>query len=396
MSHIMTIRNAALLVALSLPCTAAPTCGSAPANPDAEIEGMEVTQGIQDQADRVPLLAGKRTFVRVYVRGLGDDVPAVGARLDVVETSRTYAPINRTSIVPPVDGSHRDSLDDSFLFELAPEDTAAGARTLQASLVLPPDRADDGDALLIQRAQFGPAGDPIRLRLYGVRYGYHDVPESYQRRLGLASSTWPAPSRDLFEPQRAGAENMLPIASLAIAELPGDPVGDFACRYLGSETEGGCDGYQDARPWAEDLIDQQSPGGGAIIVILQPEQQGGHLGAWFMTDRGNHVINFQADTVDVGSTLAHELGHAFGLSHTFEDPRYPRADGGLGPFIGLRGTPTPSLVLGVDARGQTLAYDLMSYAFNSWISPYSYCRALQATAQGRWSCPTSVDHWNDP
>jgi hypothetical protein len=62
--------------------------GSAGAPPPVEppptnlhVTGMEVTQAIQDLANSVPLVSGRRTFVRVYVQSDGPAVPGVTATL---------------------------------------------------------------------------------------------------------------------------------------------------------------------------------------------------------------------------------------------------------------------------------------------------------------------------
>lgn len=57
-------------------------CDPAPQPGDVGIERVELTQHIQDLANQVPLLAGKPTYVRVFVRGNvegGAAVPTVGA-----------------------------------------------------------------------------------------------------------------------------------------------------------------------------------------------------------------------------------------------------------------------------------------------------------------------------
>ena len=58
--------------------------GGAPppaAGSNLRITGMEVTQGIQDLANSVLLVSGRRTFVRVYVKSDGPAVPGVTATL---------------------------------------------------------------------------------------------------------------------------------------------------------------------------------------------------------------------------------------------------------------------------------------------------------------------------
>lgn len=370
-------------------------CAAADPNP-VSIDHIEVTQGIQTMLNQVPLVANKTTFVRVLVRAnvaSGTGSTSVGARL-ILDGLPAIEPIGVRTLVPSATGSDPRVLDEGFLFQLPNEATAAGLRSARVELV----PADGAGAVVGANAtislRFGPSGAPPSLRFYGVRYGYHNVPTSAQAHLGLTSSVWSPLPFETFEAQRAGAEGMLPIASLSIDRLPDDPVGNFDCRFTGAPDNGGCAGYEDARPWAQALIDAAHPEGGAWIVVLQPERAGGHLGAYFASPRGNHVINFQADTMDIGSTLAHEIGHGLGLLHTFEDPNYPRPEGALGDFNALRATPTPELISGQDAAGNTTAFDTMAYSFRSWFSPYNYCRALAVTSGGRTLCPPRLDGWN--
>jgi hypothetical protein len=92
--------------------------------------GIEVTQGIQDLANRVPLISGRRTFVRVYVQSDGPAVPGVTTTLTGVGTYGTIgglvtvplgslAPVNAAGpriTVRPL--PKRSVLDDSFLFDI--------------------------------------------------------------------------------------------------------------------------------------------------------------------------------------------------------------------------------------------------------------------------------------
>jgi hypothetical protein len=73
------------------------------------------------------------------------------------------------------------------------------------------------------------------------------------------------------------------------------------------------------------------------------------------------------------------------------DPNYPRADGGLGPFVALAYAPSFQLISGKDAHNNTTAYDLMSYTHTAgvWFSPYNYCKALAGMTQSHPLCSPS-------
>ncbi|MCS6847817.1 MAG: hypothetical protein RMN52_08895 [Anaerolineae bacterium] len=87
------------------------------------ITGIMITQGIQRPDNSVILIAGRRTFVRVFVQSDGPAVPGVTARLERLDNSNnviaTVLPVNdvgtNLTVRPnPV----RENLNDSFLFEL--------------------------------------------------------------------------------------------------------------------------------------------------------------------------------------------------------------------------------------------------------------------------------------
>lgn len=86
------------------------------------ITDVEITQAVQDEANSVPLVKGKRTFVRVHVQADGADVPGVTARLDATWTGGeglAIPPSNPAGTTITVkDAPDRNNLNDSFLFEL--------------------------------------------------------------------------------------------------------------------------------------------------------------------------------------------------------------------------------------------------------------------------------------
>jgi hypothetical protein len=378
-------------------------CSPAPNPGDVGILNIELTQGVQ-LLNRVPLLAGKPTFARVYVQGNamgGARVPTVGARL-TFDGSPPLAPVGTTSVTPPALGSDPRTLGDSFLFALPPALLIAGSHHLHAELVLPAGAPHSAEAELDTDfdVTLGPPSGPVRMRVYGVMYGYTNVPAAYQARIGLTSSTWPARAFSDFEIQRDGAEQMLPVSSLIIDPLPNTAPANFDCRYIGDEATGGCEGYVDGRAWGHRIIDAAFPGGGQTILVMQPESTPGRfLGAHQGSAAGNHVINFQPDSSDIGSTVAHELYHALGLGHTqvgldSHEAGYPRDDGSMGPYVALRSRPAIQLIPGDDLTGTVTGFDIMSYRFPQWASPYVYCRGMRAASGGAITCPRGLDGWD--
>lgn len=73
-----------------------------------------------------------------------------------------------------------------------------------------------------------------------------------------------------------------------------------------------------------------------------------------------------ADAAMITEMIAHEVAHNFGRTHTFEDKKFPYANGRLGNYAGLslfRNSPT--------TLPGTQWFDVMSYSAPKWFSDYS-------------------------
>jgi len=99
-----------------------PLIGDQP--PDLILWGLEVTQGMQDLANRMPLVASRRTYARVFVYTDVGDLPNV---MGALAGWRDGQPLPGSPLFPengPItahpDGGERTALDDSLYFYLPP------------------------------------------------------------------------------------------------------------------------------------------------------------------------------------------------------------------------------------------------------------------------------------
>ncbi len=369
------------------------------------IDRTEVTQGVQNRAGRVALIANKRTFIRVFLRHEYDGTPSmsgVTGTLQAPGVAGVVLPLVNPQISSYPNGSDPRRLENSLLFEVPAAALTRGSRQLVVTVTPPADRAGGWSIARQVPVEFGPT---TALHVIGLRYSYHNVPQALtdQRRatepgLNVEPGRWQARSSAAWQPMRLMAENVLPLARLTIADdAPGAAWGSrsFDCRP-GQRPDDGlryCDAYQDAIAWAKRVADSECPEGGCLIVLLQPEISDGASGYCHCvsygqgTPRGNSVINLQGERQlsQQGKTLAHEIGHYYKVAHTWEDPHFHSEFTTIGDIIGLRYA--PSIQLEPEHRlDGTLTYDLMTYQAQQWLSVYNYCKAMHEIAGPHPTC----------
>ena len=365
------------------------------------IDRTEVTQGVQNRSGHVALIARKRTFVRVFFRHEFDGSTAmegVTGTLHVPGVAGAVSPLVNSHVTSRTGGGDDRRLDNSLLFEVPRAALGQGARQFVVT-VTPPAGRSTWSAVRHVPVEFGPT---TSLKVIGLRYSYYNVPQaltdqhwSAQPGLRVRDGWWQARTLADWKPMRQMAENVLPLARLTISD---DAAGDtdsawgsasFDCE-AGRRADGlrYCGGYEDAIAWAKKYADEICPKGGCLVVLFQPEiQLTGATGTCFctrfghQTPSGNDVINVQGarSDGDPGRTLAHEIGHYYGLLHTWDDPHFghQNRDATIGDVVGLRYA--PEIRLEPERRldgGRT--YDLMTYHQTQWLSVYSYCKAMHA------------------
>ena len=110
-------------------------------SPKAKITAIELTQGIQNLANKMPLVQDRMTYARVYIKAVNtppdNDIPGVMGELcgfrDGEQLGECLIPENDGPIVAKTGGGDRLSLDDSFYFYVPP-DWRKGHVTFKASI----------------------------------------------------------------------------------------------------------------------------------------------------------------------------------------------------------------------------------------------------------------------
>jgi hypothetical protein len=382
--------------------TTSPGC-SAPPPPspptltpgDLSAQRIEVTQSIQEPNSGVPLLSLKKTIVRVSVRtdGRGDpwsDVTGIltvrnisgGIYGDRIFSGRTHRPTisadSRGAISTNLAGSRRDELTTTLNFELDEDETAVGERDLDVDVRTISGRRDTNSTnnRLVKRVRFE---RPLNAFVPAVNY---------------RTSLLPAAPRSDLEPPRRVAESIMPLTNLWLGMWPGNPIPTFDIGPPCPAANPGCtrlNPWDQADAWAADLLDRTFRDGGQRLFVLQPDPDTGYNGTQTNTGRGNKVARTTNNQRDPGPTMAHELAHSWDLCHSpnigaengCRDLSYPRANGALGAQVGINTHVGPfgwGVVLqpGRDAAGSDIRGDVMSYTAPYWISPYSYCKLIDA------------------
>lgn len=363
---------------------------------DVGIQGMEVTQGVQNLANEVELVADKPTFVRVLgtlvsgsnafnVEGL-----LYGKRSGVDLPGSPLRPIQRlpqfTAGVPFI----RDSAVRTWLFELPPS-WRNGNIDLQA--VIDPRNAQSDPALgnnsRTQAVAFLNKA-PICVVLIPVR--------THTPNLYATTTNDPimAPTLDL-------AERLLPMSELwpfyssnPVEEWPG---GQYAPFEMGEDNLGVLTAVNtravfSSNPRICNDADAETLFAGIVPAAANAKNGVGGMGH-FGLDSSWTALSTSYDPNSPyspfsGQTFAHELGHNFSRLHvdcgdpSFNDLFYPYddslfADGSANGYYGFDAQTKTSIA---PQSGNSKVADLMSYCPPRWTSDYTW-KALMGKLSDR-------------
>ncbi len=351
-------------------CEANPTLFSV------RMEGIEVTQAIQDMQHSVALVARKRTVVRVYLAWGFAFLPEIFVQGELLARSGSGELFTVSSANQPLlrANSLRTMRHDASLslnFILPAELTAAGDWEFSlSSLVASFGSLEVAPRTLVRRVSFVNAA-PLRLRVLGVRYSMGSPPVqftpsdddfkllfSWLRRaypvaevVALGALIDISPSAP--EPFDAGHVNAQLAAIRALDVSAG---ADRRMHYYGLVSDGGF--FMRGR--AAGVI-ACGPTGSPRPALGGGWDNDGSYGDWY---------------------CGHELGHTFGRHHpgscekeSHDDPIYPFANGQLAndddSFCGFD-SGDPALGLPPAALPGTVWHDVMTYCERQWLSSYTY------------------------
>ena len=391
-----------------------------------KITGMMITQGIQRPDNSVILIAGRRTFVRVFVQSDGPAVPGVTARLERLDSSNnvieTVLPVNSVGTNLTVRPSPvRTNLNDSFLFELPWSWLSSGLR-LRARLnpYHAPPESNYGD----NNWSLGPLtfNTSAALKVQFVAWGYvlnnqlwyprflQDIIQTYSWLI----RAYPLASKIIFDGATGNQPGLHPNLWF---------VGDNTLGSLVDQTNQSCQDLLIKNPNGTVKEDNRS--------LCASRYTNNQMGAMrkdnglpqnrffygMITDaagffpRGQACCQPNVSTGPVGSGTwgwdndgsyadwyaAHEIGHTLGRGHpdykvTNEvatnngcglydgnttnggDTSYPWQLARIGQTDDTEGLDTgdPSLGIPRAVYQGTVWRDVMSYCVNQWISDYTY------------------------
>jgi hypothetical protein len=364
--------------------------------PPIKIEHIEWTQAIQDQGNNVPLVADKSTLIRVYL-GLDCDEtsnnPTCERGLAARVTGYLDGPVQgrRADYPREVDvgeaGSwedHRVDIDKTLNFSFAQDDPAwiqAGTRTYRLRVVqivpVPYETVDVEIEILNEPITLHYYHQPS-LRLMLVPITRHGISPPMKWSVDIAHTT---------------LSDILPVSTVEI--LP--------YRQVISQDDQSVDPYEDvALDWKiammsmmSTLDDVESAPYRAIGVLHENSTTVTHNG-WYDRVSGAIIVK---DRLGMGFTLAHELGHAYGLNHAhvpgggsvpdcwYTDGDVPPAGSSTWPYqdstIQDYGVLMlhfgPPLLISPERN-----YDIMASCAPRWVSPSTYVRffsQLQALSE---------------
>ena len=376
------------------------------------VTGIEITQGIQDLANHVSLVPGKRTFARVYVKSDAADIPNVTATLSglgsYTDGGGHVVQIPLGPIVPSNAGGPRISVkadpkrnivDDSFVFEIPWEWMGVQNLRLGASLSEPAAPPPPSGACMSDLEQ-GPGLEfdlPTHIKVAFVRMGY-DFPganterassaeqrqtESWMRRVYPLSDLNPTPDFEVFDALLGSwVERTAEGCLIAFTEDDRNlcahfyTTGRLGALYASTTFFGFPDGH---------LIDDID-----VVYGLIPQHFIGASPEPYFTRGACCTNSIGAGPANDEDYASHEIGHFLGrmhpvqgapeCGHSASDPDYPYFFSFIAPPL----SDPETAMAGFDGGDANISkpmrvlpasssFDIMGYCQpTTWISDYTY------------------------
>lgn len=326
-----------------------------------DIAGFYLVQSVQRLNSSVPMMANRAAVARVFVRGSRAALPAVTVRLRVFDGGTVV----NTQTGPATPTLTVDESCCSANFTIPANLIRAGITVLAdvdpTNAVAELSEGDNNFPLNGQPAAFTVVQPPeFNIRFVPIRSARTGLQGQVAEAILTATrAIWPL-----------STVNTTLRAPLTL---------DYE---LGNDIDRWVQGVRDV-----ERVRRTDGFVGTYYGILRPSGQGNLLGlangipaqAAISLDEGSHPPDGGlAGPLAARATLAHELGHTFGLRHApcggaaGPDPNYPFPDASTGVF-------------GMDTfNGNVIrrpnGTDIMSYCENQWVSEYNYRRVLDLRA----------------
>lgn len=370
-----------------------PGPAAAPAEPEQPLEvrldGIEVTQAVQNLAHSVPLIAGKTTTVRIYLALAtgGDRAVTVGGELELHRDGgpARYLPALDTVRLDPSKtpslAQRRGDVELSLNFLLAETDVVPGRLLVNVGRLV--DAMAGRRLALADRPDLPPRltvtfveTPPLRIRLIGMRYRAADAQHISPRAIDFEllvswlRRAYPVAQVEhsqivtdlpLTRPFTCGQVNAVLAATRNLDVTTGT---DPRTHYLGLvHDNGGASFMRGGSSGLPAVADPTVVASGPVGIPTDGFAWDGDesYGDWYG---------------------AHELAHTFGRRHpgfptggqTREDTAFPHADGQISDgdtYVGFD-VGDPSRRLPMKALPGQQWHDVMTYSPHQWISGYTY------------------------
>jgi hypothetical protein len=371
---------------------------------DLTITAMEVTQGIQNLANEMPLLAKRRTVIRAYVRSTNDPLNGIGATLTAYRNGVALGADIASENTPAIrtDGGKRLNLEDSFWFQVPPAWRDQTGAVKFAVTVDPGNHVAETNESNNTAAVDVIFSTPTRLTITPVSFHMHEGAKSESSVLTYKKD------HPTFVPIVDHVYRFHPVSSVVVHDC-GVPVQYPAWHALGGEWDmtipvnhlallvriarlrflSGCG------PPAANWV-------GLVHPAVNTKMPGFNSGGMAIPFRLSSWVKMSSDVrpawlIRGGANLAHELGHNAGLLHVkcAGDEGFPVADlyphplpdcrlavgddgyYGFDVYFDKWGFWQPKVISNnPNAVNDQAAFPMMGYRSPEWPDPFDYCWML--------------------